>query len=96
MATYGFTIITIPKLQWGPVAQYKYLGSMSSTNTLKVPTVVEFALGPGMNPECMAVGTVSWSGAHGAMFPAAWVTVWLLSWNWNCSTSPGFALTMSG
>ena len=94
LRTYGLMTITWPIWQWGPVAQYRNIGSALVTGMLNVPTSFWPSL-KGMCPLWMASGLVFWSGWHPASW-ALWVTVWLPLLNWNCTTSPTFARTKFG
>ena len=101
--THAFTVMTMPCWQCIACAQYRNMGCVFMTGTLKVPTMPLAPPSKGMKPLWMpgaaaAPGTPAApasTGRHGE-FGSDCVTVWLRAANWNCSMSPGLAVTLFG
>ena len=81
---------TIPAWQCFPCAQYMNIGSVLLTVIVKVVIMLWFAA-TGTKPLLIALA-IGWHGES----KADCVTVWFLSWNWNSTVSPGFAVISCG
>lgn len=78
-------------------AQYRNMGCVFMTGTLKVPTMPLAPPSNGIKPLLMlgktpAAPSIGRQGDVGSDC----VTVWLRAANWNWSTSPGLAVTLFG
>lgn len=73
------------------------MGCVLMTGTLKVPTMPLAPPSKGMKPLLTPGGTPGPAsmGRQGEVGSDC-VTVWLRAANWNCSTSPGLAVTLFG
>lgn len=89
--------MTMPCWQCIACAQYRNMGCVLITGTLKVPTMPPAPPSKGMKPLLTPGGTPTppSMGRQGE-FGRDCVTVWLRAANWNWSTSPGRAVTLFG